>query len=114
MGAQNNAETKKWRRQGDTLTVYLSGEIDHCQAERLREEIEERLRDASVRCLRLDFSRVSFMDSSGIGMIIGRYKTMAARGGRVTACALKPPVDRLFRMGGLHKIIAIEEERCGA
>ena len=47
------------------------------------------------------------MDSSGVGMIIGRYKTMKARGGSVHACGLHPPVDRLFHLAGLHRIIAI-------
>ena len=50
------------------------------------------------------------MDSSGIGMIIGRYRTMKARGGRVSAVGLRPPVDRLFHMAGLHRIIGLESE----
>ena len=49
------------------------------------------------------------MDSSGIGMIIGRYKTMIARGGGVSASGLRPPVDRLFHLAGLHRIIAIDK-----
>lgn len=101
-------------REGDTLRVRLEGELDHCAAAKLRERLEARLEDRSIRRLHLDFSGVSFMDSSGIGMIIGRYKTMAARGGSVSASGLHPPVDRLFRMGGLHRIIEVEEERCGA
>lgn len=103
-----------WVREGETLRVRLSGELDHCAAGKLREQIEAQLADRSIRCLHLNFADVSFMDSSGIGMIIGRYKTMAARGGRVSASGLHPPVDRLFRMGGLHRIVEIEEERCGA
>ena len=103
-----------WVREGDTLRVRLSGEIDHCAAGKLREQIEAQLADRTILRLHLDFAQVSFMDSSGIGMIIGRYKTMAARGGRVSAGGLHPPVDRLFRMGGLHRIVEIEEERYGA
>ena len=49
------------------------------------------------------------MDSSGVGMIIGRYKTMHARGGSVAACGLQPPIDWLFHLAGLHRIIAITE-----
>ena len=70
--------------------------------------MEDLLQNQAVRHLILDFSSVSFMDSSGIGMIIGRYKTMKARGGRVSAVGLHPPVDRLFRMAGLHRIIGTE------
>ena len=117
----------KSRKSGDQLIVYLSGEIDHCTAERLRGEIEALLGDARIRRLVLHFENVSFMDSSGVGMIIGRYKTMRERvtlilvktanlyktmrerGGTVAACGLKPPVEKLFRMAGLHRIIAQEE-----
>ena len=97
------------RRTGDRLCVHLSGEIDHCAASELRAQIEELLQDASIRSLWLDFTDVSFMDSSGVGMIIGRYKTMRERGGSVAACGLKPPVEKLFRMAGLHRIITQEE-----
>ena len=62
-------------KQGDALTVYLTGEIDHCVAEGLRNEIEMLIVAHDPHRLILDFSQVSFMDSSGIGMIIGRYKT---------------------------------------
>ena len=95
------------RRTGDRLCVHLSGEIDHCVAASLRGEIESLLRDPTVKSLWRDFSDVTFMDSSGVGMIIGRYKTMKARGGSVHACGLHPPVDRLFHLAGLHRIIAI-------
>ena len=93
-----------FERDKDRLRVFLAGEIDHCAAEGMRARIEQQLTDLSIRELWLDFSQVTFMDSSGIGMVIGRYKTMAARGGTVVACGLHPPVDRLFRMAGLHRI----------
>ena len=96
-------------KQGDALTVYLTGEIDHCVAEGLRNEIEMLIVAHDPHRLILDFSQVSFMDSSGIGMIIGRYKTMIARGGCVSASGLRPPVDRLCHLAGLHRIIAIDK-----
>ncbi|MDO5377580.1 MAG: anti-sigma factor antagonist [Clostridia bacterium] len=95
------------KRKGERLIVYLSGEIDHCAADKLRQEIEARIAETKTGELCFDFSSVSFMDSSGVGMIIGRYKTMQALGGRVTACGLHPPVDRLFHLAGLHRIIDI-------
>ncbi|MBS5616824.1 MAG: anti-sigma factor antagonist [Clostridiales bacterium] len=96
-------------QQGDALTVHLCGEIDHCAAEGLRNEIEMQIVRQNAKRLILDFSQVTFMDSSGVGMIIGRYKTMHARGGSVAACGLQPPIDRLFHLAGLHRIIAITE-----
>ena len=97
----------KTMRTGDQLSVFLSGEIDHCTASTLRTEIEAQLQDPGIHRLQLDFTEVGFMDSSGVGMIIGRYKTMKARGGVVSASGLHPPVDRLFHLAGLHRIIPI-------
>ena len=100
-------------KSGEHLIVYLSGEIDHCCAEKLRKEIEDRLRERSIRRLTLDFSRVSFMDSSGVGMLIGRYRTMNERGGSVFARGMQPAVRRLFHLAGLHRIIAEQESESG-
>ena len=97
-------------KRGEHLLVYLNGEIDHFCAEKLRKEIEEKLHDQTIRRLTLDFSHVSFMDSSGIGMLIGRYKTMTQRGGQVYARNMRPSVARLFRMAGLHRIISETEK----
>ena len=98
------------QKEGNRLKVCLSGELDHCAAEGMRNSIERMLQDKSIRHLLFDFSQVTFMDSSGIGMIIGRYKTMMRRKGSVSACALREETERLFRMAGLHRIIAIEQE----
>lgn len=93
---------------GDSLTVYLDGEIDHCASEHWRQEIEAELKKRPVSKLVLDFSDVHFMDSSGVGMIIGRYKTVKALGGQVYAQGLNPPISRMFRLAGLHRIITIQ------
>jgi len=103
----------KMKKDGNLLAVYLDGEIDHCSAEKIRNEMEKRLLDQSITRLALDFSDVSFMDSSGVGMIIGRYKTMTERSGTVSACGMHPPVRRVFRMAGLHRIIAEEAAEDG-
>ena len=97
-------------RASDQLTVYLSGEIDDHAASTIRDDIEKLLRDPSIKRLLFDFSKVSFMDSSGIGMIIGRYKTMKARNGRAEATGLSDAVMRIYRLGGLHRIIPVKED----
>ena len=94
-------------RHGDRIWVSLSGEIDHCSADVLRREIESLIASTDAHHLHLDFSKVSFMDSSGVGMIIGRYKTMMARGGSISAGGLSESVDRLYHLAGLHRIIPI-------
>lgn len=97
-------------RASDRLTIFLSGEIDHHAATTIRDEIEKQLNDVTIHSLVLDFSKVSFMDSSGIGMIIGRYKTMKGRNGEIASTGLRPSVERIYRVGGLHRIIPIVEQ----
>ena len=68
----------KFEKQDRTLTVFLRGEIDHHAAGGLREQIDGAVVSGGIVCLVLDFSEVSFMDSSGVGLILGRY-TMCPR-----------------------------------
>lgn len=95
------------QRYENRLIIYLSGELDHCAAQALRDEIEQMIAPKGIKELCLDFSEVGFMDSSGVGLIIGRYKTMIARGGSVSAQGLTPATEKMFRLAGLHRIIKI-------
>ena len=79
------------KQDGKTLTALLSGEIDHHWAAILREKIDERAAAAAPAILILDFSAVTFMDSSGIGLILGRHKLISAMGGVVVV--QKAPKD---------------------
>lgn len=97
------------QKSGNCLTVYLHGEIDHCFAERYRETINTLLEDTQITTLILDYSSATFMDSAGVGLIIGRYKRMRSRDGRVLAKHMSPDIERLFRLAGLHRIISIDE-----
>lgn len=95
-----------FQKQKETLNIGLHGEIDHASATNLRDEIDLLIEMHDISKLNFDFSKVSFMDSSGIGLILGRYKTMMAKGGSVSVTGLHPPIDRVFRLAGLHAIIA--------
>ena len=66
------------------LAAYLSGEIDHHAAQTLRREIDAQVDDRLPELLTLDFSGVTFMDSSGVGLILGRGRHVSALGGRLT------------------------------
>ena len=99
----------RWKEKDGEMTVFLHGEIDHYAAEVLRVEIEKLIQSRNVQLLVFDFSRVTFMDSSGVGMLIGRYKTMMLRKGRVYARGLTAPVERIYKMAGLHRIITLME-----
>lgn len=94
-----------YERRRQTITVRLKNELDHSAAQQMRGELDAILQDASIRRLVLDLEKLSFMDSSGIGFIIGRYKLMARRGGSVAVMNADAHMDRLFRMAGLYELI---------
>ena len=88
-----------------TLTVSLSGELDQRMAARVREEIDALIDDQRVRRLVFDVSDLEFMDSSGIGLIIGRYKRLSRRGGSVAVADPDKRIDRLFQMSGVYQVV---------
>ena len=90
---------------GTTLIVSLAGELDHHSAEYVRQKIDNELMKSSNRDVILDFSDVSFMDSSGIGVVIGRYKNIQKLNGKLAIINLNSQVRRIFEMSGLLKII---------
>ena len=95
-----------------SVTAKLSGELDHFSADSVRSMLDELTSDNAVRSLVLDLSGMTFMDSSGVGVIIGRYKRMAARGGGVSVFGANRQVDRLLELSGLYRIIG-KCERAG-
>ena len=63
---------------GNTMTARLSGELDHHHTQKLREEIDRSVQKEHPNRLILNFAGVEFMDSSGIGLVLGRYRLMQA------------------------------------
>nr|WP_216367074.1 anti-sigma F factor antagonist [Geobacillus sp. MR] len=94
----------------DVLIVRLSGELDHHTAEELREKVTDVLENRTVRHIVLNLGQLTFMDSSGLGVILGRYKQIKNVGGQMVVCAVSPTVKRLFDMSGLFKIIRFEAD----
>jgi len=92
-------------QKGKALYIRLSGELDHHRAEGLRETVAAAFENSDCRQLVFDFSEVSFMDSSGIGMVIGRYKHAQERGGSVSIVGMRPEIARIYQISGLAKII---------
>lgn len=87
------------------LIVRLSGELDHGAATRVRTELDALIGDTGARRLIFDLNGLDFMDSSGIGLIIGRYKLMTRRGGSVAVIRPDARIDRIFRMAGLYQLV---------
>lgn len=94
-----------YERRRQTLMVRLKDELDHNAALRLRGELDALLQDGSINRLVLDLKKLNFMDSSGVGFIIGRYKQMARRGGSVAVMNADKQMDRIFRMSGLYELV---------
>lgn len=91
------------------LTVFIPKELDHHEAGKLRAEVDMLIDTYRVRSLVFDFSNTEFMDSSGIGVVIGRCRNMSFSGGEVCAKNLNERVDKIFTVSGLKKIIKIEK-----
>ena len=87
---------------GENLVALLSGEIDHHWAAILREEIDERVRSRSPAKLILDFSGVTFMDSSGIGLILGRQRLVSTLGGVVIVQKAPREIKRMLSIAGIE------------
>lgn len=93
------------QKRGPKLSVSLSGELDHHSADKVRIMLDTMLHDITVRELTLDLSGVTFMDSAGLGVVLGRYKTIHLRGGRVIVTCVSASIDRIFRMSGLYTLV---------
>ena len=89
---------------GDALCVSLGCEIDHHSARIIREGVDSALAEKKPKEVILDFSDVSFMDSSGIGLIIGRAAKAEEIGAALTVKGLSQPLLRLVRMSGVTKL----------
>ncbi len=95
----------KIQRQGRTVRAALFGELDQHSAEQVRDELDELLRDAGIIRMEFDLGGVTFMDSAGIGVILGRYKTLAARGGSMDVKNAGGSVEKVLRMSGVYTLV---------
>lgn len=86
------------------LTALLFGEIDHHTARDIRQCIDSDIEKHHPEKLSLDFRRVKFMDSSGIGLIMGRYRMMQLVGGTVELVNVPPHLERLIELSGVRSL----------
>ena len=90
---------------GNALIARPDCEIDHYSAGQLRVQVDAAFEKSVCKHIVFDFSQVSFMDSSGIGMIIGRYKSAEKRGGKLALANMSDDIARIYQISGLAKII---------
>lgn len=91
----------------ESLIVKISGDLDLVIAKEFRETIDKILSDKLIRNLILDISEVNFIDSSGLGAILGRYKFLKQRGGKMSIWGANPSVYRILDLSGIMKIIPV-------
>jgi len=90
---------------GKCLIIKLMEELDHHNALTIREQSDKLISGKNIKDIVFDFTGSDFMDSSGIGVIMGRYKKVIFSGGKVAVTGVNQSIDRIFRLSGLYKII---------
>lgn len=94
---------------GQVVTAFIEGDIDHHNARLIREQIDKELELNMPTLLVLDFSSVGFMDSSGIGLVMGRYRILSKTGAELTITGCSPNIYKVMKLSGLEKLCTITE-----
>ena len=98
-----------YKKEDKQLIFKLEEDIDECVAQKIRRKLDNEIERYMPKEVIFDFNNVSFMDSAGIGMILGRYKMMKMLGGNVEMKNVSPMLKKIFEMSGLTKICPIKE-----
>ncbi|MBJ6363462.1 anti-sigma F factor antagonist [Paenibacillus sp. GCM10012307] len=93
----------------NVLIVRLRGELDHHTAETVKQKMEDAIIRGTSDHVILSLKDLAFMDSSGLGVILGRYKLLKSRGGKMVVCDVNASVYRLLELSGLFKILTIHD-----
>lgn len=94
--------------EGEKTVIRLFGEVDHHSAVGVRAQIDEKLLAERSKTVYLDLSRVDFMDSSGLGLIMGRLATVNRYGGKLILLDPSPAAKRMIRLAALERVIQIQ------
>lgn len=96
---------------GEVVTAYLKGELDHHTAREMRETIDNAVELNMPTLLILDFGGISFMDSSGIGLVMGRYRNLLKTGAELHITGAAPNIYKVMKLAGLERLAKITEPR---
>ena len=100
----------EYQKEEKILIFNITEELDHHTVEKIRRRADYEIEKYIPRKVILDFNKVSFMDSAGIGLILGRYKNISFLGGELEVVNVSSQVIKILNMSGLSKIIEIKEE----
>lgn len=98
-----------YQKEDRVLTLKITEELDHHTVEKLRRKADYEIERYIPKKVILDFNQVSFMDSAGIGLILGRYKSVSILGGELEVANVSNQVVKILNMSGLSKLIKIKE-----
>lgn len=90
---------------GENLIVKLRGDIDEFSARVLRSEIDRLIDAPNIRSMTLDMGEVTFIDSTGLGLVLGRYKKLQARHAELLLKNVPTHVDKVFRTSGVYSFV---------
>ena len=96
-----------FKRKQKTLIILIDGEIDHHTAKELRKQTESAMIEMGGKNIIYGFEQVSFMDSSGIGMLIGRYKQLKAYDGKIALVGANEKIIEIIRLSGLLSLLPV-------
>ena len=105
---ENTMNHTEFLFKNEELTAALSADIDHHSAATIREEIDRELYRCRPKKLRLDVSRVNFIDSSGLGLILGRYTKAEEIGCSFVLSNPSAQIEKILRLAGTDRVISIE------
>lgn len=97
-----NVEFKMVR---NTLVVRAKGELDMSVADKMRQEIDLKIEENNIKNLIFNLEKVTFIDSSGLGLIIGRYKKINSVNGRMYIVGAKKPVEKILHFSGINRLV---------
>ena len=99
-----------YEKENKRLTFEIHEEIDEYVVQNMRRRIDNEIQRYMPKEVIFDFSNVSFMDSAGIGLIIGRYKLINMIGGELKIANVNTQIQKIFEMSGLLRLIPVEQK----
>lgn len=96
---------------GENLIIFLPEELDHHNSKMITEQCDWYVITNHLQNIIFNFKRTTFMDSSGVGVIMGRYKLVKTFGGEITVTNVNAAIDRIFKISGLYKICNKNEHK---
>ena len=92
------------------ILVEISGDIDHHTAKQIRNDIDKEITEKDPKIMILGFSGVTFMDSSGIGLVMGRYRLMSERGGELIVTGAAGYIRKVFQLAGINRLTKMTDD----